>query len=439
MSTGSSTRHIKPFISLARILLACAITPIEALLRFPLVAEAYDTTLGGLAPFLDLWVPLQLAREVVLELGRLDELEALLDWDSRRAWTVEDREEEALLHNWRIPTECLSPADYSTKTMLATTFDRMVLLPPTNQVRTLLPPPEEIPSYGQSNGTTDMEAGSDYDQLWSKVVEWSVVEYERWNHRDHLGNDSNPVTGSHSDPGLGRYADSDGDTDETSSSSDLTPLFLYTTLTHLLQLETLIPLVSSDQTPPDTLAHLPSIPPLHRAALLHISSSPSLSSLSVNSSSSTTAARLYLLDAITRLVAHHYRQHALESLAAVRTRHRIREALLVAEQVKFGDLQARLDQVEARLEEDANRQRERASRDRLIRERVKALEEEVDRLALGAPRNAANVGSLVTHFGGGGVDTRSAVMMVAAAAFVLGVAIGIALANAAGGGGPGRV
>lgn len=88
----------EPFISLARILLACAITPIEALLRFPHVAKAYDTTLGGIAPFVDLWVPLQLARQVVLELGRLDELEALLDWDSRRAWTVEDREVEALLH-----------------------------------------------------------------------------------------------------------------------------------------------------------------------------------------------------------------------------------------------------------------------------------------------------------------------------------------------------
>lgn len=284
-----------------------------------------------------------------------------------------------------------------------------------------------------------MEAGSEYDQLWSKVVEWSVVEYERWNHRDHLGNDSDPVTGSHSDPVLGRYADSDGDTDETSPSSDLTPLFLYTTLTHLLQLEALIPLVSSAQPPPDTLAHLPSVPPLHRAALLHMSSYRSLSSLSVNCS--TPSARLYLLDAVTRLVAHQYRLHALESLAAARTRHQIREALLVAEQAKFGDLQDRLGQVEARIEDDANRQRERASRDRLIRERVKALEEEVDRLALGAPRNAANVGSLVTPFGGGGVDMRSAVMMVAAAAFVLGVAIGIALANAAGGGGggPGRM
>jgi hypothetical protein len=95
---GRPSSRREPFISLARILLACAITPIEALLRFPLVAEAYDTTLGGLAPFLDLWVPLQLVRQVVRELGRLDELEALLDWDSRRAWTVEDREEEALLH-----------------------------------------------------------------------------------------------------------------------------------------------------------------------------------------------------------------------------------------------------------------------------------------------------------------------------------------------------
>lgn len=91
-------RDSEPFISLARISLACSVTPVEALLRFPDVGEAYDATLGGLAPFQDLWVPLQLARRVVGELGRLGELEALLNWDSRRAWTLEDREEDALLH-----------------------------------------------------------------------------------------------------------------------------------------------------------------------------------------------------------------------------------------------------------------------------------------------------------------------------------------------------
>lgn len=88
----------EPFVSLARVFIACGITPIEGLLRFPEVAKSYDTTLGGIAPFTDLWVPLRLARQVVAELGRLDELEQLLAWESRRAWTVEDREEGALLH-----------------------------------------------------------------------------------------------------------------------------------------------------------------------------------------------------------------------------------------------------------------------------------------------------------------------------------------------------
>lgn len=108
----------EPFVSLGRLFLACSVTPLEGLLRFKLDSLTYDISLGGLAPsqsrysstslhashscgshtVLDIWVPLKTARDVANSLGRLDELAALLDWQTRRAWSVEDKEEGGLVH-----------------------------------------------------------------------------------------------------------------------------------------------------------------------------------------------------------------------------------------------------------------------------------------------------------------------------------------------------
>jgi len=88
-------------------------------LRFRLDRLDYSTTLGELAPraplclaplpeplvltstnhtVLDLWVPLRTARRVAAELSVLDELAALLEWPTRGAYSVEDKEEGGLVH-----------------------------------------------------------------------------------------------------------------------------------------------------------------------------------------------------------------------------------------------------------------------------------------------------------------------------------------------------
>ena len=49
-------------------------------------------------PVADIWVPLPEARRVAQELDVLDELAALLEWETRAAWSVEDKEEGGLVH-----------------------------------------------------------------------------------------------------------------------------------------------------------------------------------------------------------------------------------------------------------------------------------------------------------------------------------------------------
>ncbi|GJN92949.1 hypothetical protein Rhopal_005993-T1 [Rhodotorula paludigena] len=100
----------------------CSLGP-QGLLRFELDNVGYSTTLGGLAPVFDLWVPLSIARDVADELDRLDELAALLEWETRQAYSVEDKEEGGLVHNWKIGANWLDPQDYSTASMLS--FDAL--------------------------------------------------------------------------------------------------------------------------------------------------------------------------------------------------------------------------------------------------------------------------------------------------------------------------
>jgi hypothetical protein len=50
-----------------------------------------DTTLSGLSPFPEIWVPLKTAREMAAELGIMDQLGWLLSWRTRgmASWLVE--------------------------------------------------------------------------------------------------------------------------------------------------------------------------------------------------------------------------------------------------------------------------------------------------------------------------------------------------------------
>ncbi|KAL8290531.1 hypothetical protein RQP46_002789 [Phenoliferia psychrophenolica] len=111
--------HREPFISLSRIFLACSLSPLEGLVRFKLRRPGYDSSLGGLAPWNDIWVPLPEARRVAKELNVDDELAALLEWETRSAWSVEDKEEGGLVHNWKIQSDVIDPQRYSTEAMLS--------------------------------------------------------------------------------------------------------------------------------------------------------------------------------------------------------------------------------------------------------------------------------------------------------------------------------
>jgi hypothetical protein len=83
--------------------------PLTGLFRFDLQPYAYDTTLAGLAPYEDVWVSLTIARRVANELGLADDLAGLLDWDSRFAWTIADKEEAALRH------KCAHRSEHATR------------------------------------------------------------------------------------------------------------------------------------------------------------------------------------------------------------------------------------------------------------------------------------------------------------------------------------
>lgn len=45
-----------------------------------------------------MWAPLEAARTISLELGVLDELDSLLEWSTRSAFSVEDKEQGGMVH-----------------------------------------------------------------------------------------------------------------------------------------------------------------------------------------------------------------------------------------------------------------------------------------------------------------------------------------------------
>ncbi|BGP26275.1 hypothetical protein JCM10295v2_005220 [Rhodotorula toruloides] len=399
METGRETATREPFVSLGRLFLACSVTPLEGLLLSELDNLAYDVSLGGLAPVLDIWVPLKIAREVADSLGRLDELAALLDWQTRRAWSVEDKEEGALVHNWKISSDLIDPQDYSTASMLDTSFARVELLPLGSQVRTLLPPHENLPTFGHA-GEVDVET---WDMLWSKIVEWSVREYGRWKDRREMGQEWAGLesldrwSGPGDSHNLLRSVEYDarfavGAVTNPSVPEVLDahrfPLFFASTLSSLLALLHLIapalysssgsPTLSPSRARNALFSHLPHIPPLLRSSFSAQSSSLA-HSLPINPSH-----EFYLLDALSRLFIHVYRMH-LDSLARERfqARRKKRERREREEEDWCERLEGRLRGLEGEVL-GVRRSEARPKGDREERglsAQLGALEDQVERLA----------------------------------------------------------
>ncbi|GAA5999262.1 uncharacterized protein JCM10292_001711 [Rhodotorula paludigena] len=302
----------EPFVSLARLFLACSLSPVEGLLRFELDNIGYSTTLGGLAPVFDLWVPLSIARDVADELDRLDELAALLEWETRQAYSVEDKEEGGLVHNWKIGADWLDPQDYSTASMLSTSFPRIQLLPSGTQVRTLLPPLSSIPPFTPASDQPSRTESS-FDALWCKLVEWSAHTYEAW--LDSLDSTSHQHTPAAPPDSLAaqsrslRPASPSSPADiQTSGGADLTPYYLFSTLVPLLRLQDLptppSPSIAPSTNPLSSLSYLPSLPPLSRASLLP--PPPGTERRASDAPPVPPHAALYLVDAICRIALHGY-------------------------------------------------------------------------------------------------------------------------------------
>jgi len=125
----------------------------------------------------EIWVTLKLARSCASRLDRLDELDGLLEWRSRSAWTVEDKEEGGLVSNWKIGSDRVDPAQYSTAAMLSTTFLRVHILPSGTQVRTFVPP-----EFAQAapSATPAPFLAPGFKDLHRRLVEWTTREWEDW-------------------------------------------------------------------------------------------------------------------------------------------------------------------------------------------------------------------------------------------------------------------
>ncbi|GAA5862633.1 hypothetical protein JCM1840_002618 [Sporobolomyces johnsonii] len=315
--------HREPFVSLARIFLACGITPIEGLLRFELERPTYDCTLGGIAPFFDLWVSLKVARDVARELGVLDELAGLLEWETRRAWSVEDKEESGIVHNWKIASDRIAPQDYSTQSMLSATFPRLSLLPSGAQVRTLLPPMSTYPIYGAPSPATTLSVSSagfpvTHDALWAKLVEWCVSEYEAWLESPP----ASPSSSAPSRPLSPQSTRKDRRTDDTDVDyPPLAPLFLYTSLVSLLTLTHSLP-PSSSSLSTSSLTHLHPSLTLSRAELLPSPRASRNHEREGLDPSTLQKGTLYLVDAIARLAMGAHRADEVRKVDERRLRRR---------------------------------------------------------------------------------------------------------------------
>ncbi|TNY22421.1 hypothetical protein DMC30DRAFT_415089 [Rhodotorula diobovata] len=288
--------HREPFVSLGRIFLACGVTPAEGLLRFRLDRLDYSTTLGELAPLLDLWVPLRTARRVAAELSVLDELAALLEWPTRGAYSVEDKEEGGLVHNWRIASDRIPSDEYSTARMLScvlfsTPFPRLHLLPPGAQVRTLLPPLASFPSLHE-------DAAGGLDAAWSKLIEWSIVAYEAF-----LDGEDAEQSAVGEQPTLSSSASPSTQHDPATAPS-LAPFFLFSTLSPLLHALDALPrtLAAPPSATASTATHLSplGVPHLPRGALLP--GHAQRDAPRAGASAIPPEAELYLADAVARVV-----------------------------------------------------------------------------------------------------------------------------------------
>lgn len=195
-----------------------------------------------------------------------------------------------------------------------------------------MPPLSSLPAFGRR----EEENEENRDELWSRIIEWSVREYEEWKGWREDEEDEADLAG-HSDDRKARDSPDARHSPEHKvaftrgvattraarrEGADRFPLFFASTLSSLLALLDIFPPQSSstpvspfvppNRTQSTLFSHLPHVPPLLRSSF-----SPS-SSLSPAIAPADPSHRLHLLDALSRLFLHAYRTHR-ESLVRDRS------------------------------------------------------------------------------------------------------------------------
>lgn len=437
----------------------------------------------------DLWVPLSIARDVADELDRLDELAALLEWETRQAYSVEDKEEGGLVHkcvarrsarmsnrpesvtdqlaclccSWKIGADWLDPQDYSTASMLrcasfalrrhlltddrgfSTSFPRIQLLPSGTQVRTLLPPISSIPSLTPAS---DHPSGSESssDALWRKLVEWSAHTYEAWldslDSTSHQHTPAAPPDSLEAQSRSRRPASPSSPADmETSGGADLTPYYLFSTLVPLLRLRDLLPAPPSPSAAPSadplsSLSYLNSLEPLSRASLLP--PTPGTEGRASSAPPVPPHAALYLVDAICRIALHEYCTGAEPAPSGAHgaldgQRGQVGRRSAAAAQTWAEQVDERLEALEQRSEGIApgqgaapeDEEAGKAEEAEAQYARLARIEAGVQRL-VAQSATAVRVGASAPHFVGWGMFVRQWKVFVGV--FVAGVAVGAGLA-----------
>ncbi|WVQ97607.1 hypothetical protein IAU59_004721 [Kwoniella sp. CBS 9459] len=190
-----------PHMSLLPLFMTLSPTsPLQILASLRLAPEHYSLTMDGIGPYIDIWAPLSLAREVCSQLGvgRLfwdgdDPLRGLLGLGVDDAMSWDDS--EGIGHNWLPPTSQLPRSAYSLASLMATPMtgpsiiqdNRFITTPLDHHIR------KELLSKSQKNNHSKIREGK-WAEAWDDVL---ILTDAAW--REYLTYPSTPPT-SHAVP-----------------------------------------------------------------------------------------------------------------------------------------------------------------------------------------------------------------------------------------------
>ncbi|KAL7409597.1 hypothetical protein BDY24DRAFT_418767 [Mrakia frigida] len=216
----------EPFVSSSLLLLSQSLPPILALTKYECrLPLGYDTSLSGLAPFPDIWIPLATARTIAKDLGVLEPLGWLLSWKTRAmsSWFEGVGEDGGgvVAHNWRLPEDRADPSAYSHQTLLSTPITSNIdLLPAHQTILTLLSPTQLTTLLSSTSSQASAIPPTPLSHLWPTLILLTTESFES-------------------------YLSSSSSSSETSSSTVLASLVL--PFLHLLGAESAFPSIQRDE------------------------------------------------------------------------------------------------------------------------------------------------------------------------------------------------